>query len=68
MEMENEPNENQTEEVIVTTDNSPRVFMGFNVDRELKERLVAIAKSGKRSLSSLLELIVEKWDRNHDKE
>ena len=62
-------NENQTAEAATEpADNSPRVFMGFNVDRELKERLVAIAKSGKRSLSSLLELIIEKWDRNHDKE
>ena len=67
--MENEPNENQTEIVATKADdNSPRAFVGFNVDRELKERLVAIAKSGRRSLASLLELIVEKWERSHDSE
>ena len=38
-----------------------RVFIGFQCEENLKTILETRAKNDKRSLSSLLEIIVEKW-------
>ena len=39
--------------------------LGFRIERELKEALVSAAKEDHRSVSSLVELIVAKWLREH---
>lgn len=39
--------------------------LGFRIERELKEALVHAAKDDHRSVSSLVELIVAKWLREH---
>lgn len=35
--------------------------LGFRIEREIKEALVLAARDDHRSVSSLVELIVEKW-------
>jgi len=35
--------------------------LGFRIERELKEALIVAAKEDHRSVSSLVELVLEKW-------
>lgn len=37
--------------------------LGFRIEREIKEALIAAAKDDHRSVSSLVELIVARWLR-----
>lgn len=37
--------------------------LGFRIEREIKEALVIAAKDDHRSVSSLVELVLEKWLR-----
>ena len=38
--------------------------LGFRIERELKEALVRAAKEDHRSVSSLVELVIERWLRD----
>ena len=38
-----------------------KVFVGFQCEEAVKIKLEEIARTDKRSMSSLLEIIVEKW-------
>lgn len=35
--------------------------LGFRIEREIKEALVRAAKDDHRSVSSLVELVIERW-------
>jgi hypothetical protein len=37
--------------------------LGFRIERDLKEALVQAAKDDRRSVSSLVEILIEKWLR-----
>lgn len=39
--------------------------LGFRVERHLKEALIRAAKEDRRSVSSLVEIVLEKWLDEH---
>ena len=39
--------------------------LGFRIERHLKEALVRAAKDDRRSVSSLVEIVLEKWLEEH---
>ncbi len=39
--------------------------LGFRIERELKEALTRAARDDRRSVSSLVEIVLEKWLTEH---
>ena len=39
--------------------------LGFRIERHIKEALIRAARDDRRSVSSLVELVLEKWLEDH---